>query len=135
MSKAGDALQAIHIFNPHNATAQALNAGVGNGIYLSRRAQESGHWSTFQSAAWQVISVQGQTDPEAHWQDYGQKTFLIDRWSEEGALNAAKTFAAENYGITEWAKIPGLGRALFPVAVAAWVKSEIKREAQNEDSQ
>jgi len=39
MSKAGDALQAIGIYNPHNAVTQALHAGVGNGIYLSRRAR------------------------------------------------------------------------------------------------
>jgi len=126
MSKALDALRAIGIYNPHNAVKQALHAGVGNGIYLSRRTQDTGRW--YRSAAWQVISVTGKTNPESHWQDQGQKTFdIYERTSEEGMLNKAKAFAAENYGITEWAKIPGLGRALFPVAVAAWVKSEIKR--------
>src|SRR5665647_547397 len=123
MSKAGDVLRTIRIFNPHNATTQALAAGVGNGIYLSRRASEAGR--IYWSSAWQVVSVQGETDPKAFWQDYGCKTFIIGfRYTAGSALSAAQAFAAENYDITEWAKIPGLGRALFPATVAAWVKAQ-----------
>lgn len=124
MSKAANALQAIGIFNPFNAAARAAADG-GVGVCLDRRPEQRGRAS--RSAAWQVVRPGSKTDPEAHWQDYGNKTFTIGyRYTDAEALAAARAWAEDRYQITAWAKIPGLPRAEFPAGDAALVKAALK---------
>jgi hypothetical protein len=85
----------------HNNSEVAKLGGAT--IYLSYRTAETGRAS--QSAAWQVIDVNGKSDPNAHWRDYGNATFsLWNRTENQKRLDEAKKFATEKYGIKEWEK-------------------------------
>lgn len=130
MSKAADALRALRIFNGHDVARLAAAAGVGEGLYLSYRPQDTGRGS--HSAAWQVIHTDGSpTDSKGHWADYGWKTFTVyGRAGKQPQLEAAKAWTAEQFGITDWAPVPGIRDDKFPAEVAAWVKAQVKAAAQ-----
>lgn len=123
MSTAADRLRELRIFSPHNACTFAAEHG-GTGVYLNYRAQQNGR--AFVSAAWQVIRPGYKTDPGSHWQDHGHKTFLRSTTAEQDA----KAWAEERYGITEWAKIPGIRGAWFPAGDAAIIRAAVKAAAR-----
>jgi hypothetical protein len=128
MSRTSGKLQALQIYNPHNAASYAAKHG-GLGVYLHRRLQQPGRG--FVSAAWQVCRPGYKTNPDGHWQDNGHQTFTIGlRHTAAEAETAAKAWAEERYGITEWAKIPGLRRAWFPAGDAAIVEAAVKEAAR-----
>lgn len=63
------------------------------------------------SSGWKVWGNGFKTDPDAHWQEYGSKKFLVMRGgpsSEDGKakLEETKRWASRRYGITEWEKDP-----------------------------
>lgn len=119
--KAADRLQAIGVFNPYGAAQRGEST-----IYIDYRPQQNGR--AYQCAAWQVVDASGKkTDPGGHWQDYGHKTFNVFRRERRASqLEAAKAWAAERYGITEWGKITGLPGALFPVQTVTAVKAALR---------
>lgn len=120
MSRASEALRDVGIFNPWLASEYARQRG-GRGIYIDRRPAETGRAS--QSAAWQVIRPGFMTNSEGHWRDYGHKTFdVFRRNQDDAALEQAKAWAAEEFGISEWERVVGLGRAWFPKGDAAIIR-------------
>lgn len=97
-SKLVETLRTVGVFNEYNF------AGHGNVFIRYRSAAQS---SAGQTAAWQVIRPGFKTDISAHWTDHGNKTF--DVWGRDDKatqFEAAKAWAAERYGITEWARTP-----------------------------
>jgi hypothetical protein len=56
--------------------------------------------------AWKVAGVGISTDPEAHWTDYGSKTFSCSFSRRAEQLEEAKHWASEKYGIEEWVHDP-----------------------------
>lgn len=89
------------------------------------------------SPRWQVVRPGFKTDPDAHWKDNGHKTFYVWRRDEKAAqLEAAKAWAGEKYGITEWARSPfgGWGDAAFVKARTAELKAEMVAENTQQES-
>ena len=64
------------------------------------------HGLSSQSPKWQVVIPGKRTDPSAHWQDNGCKTFgvyySVTPERREDARLKAIAWATEEYGITEW---------------------------------
>ena len=69
----------------------------------------------WQGARVQVVRPGFKTDsnPKAHWQDRGHKTFDLfgipgdtKAQQRDAAIEKAKEWAGQRYGITEWAKTP-----------------------------
>lgn len=99
-TKLRELFSTVGVFNPHNFAAVE-----GAPVYVSYRKEESGR--AYQSAAWQVIRVGLKTDPDAHWRDQGNATFGVYRRDQKATQEvAAKAWASERYGVTEWAKTP-----------------------------
>lgn len=132
MPKARDELRdRLSIFSPHNACKFAKERG-GTGVYLGYRTQVAGRG--FISAAWQVVGINFETNPDAHFQDYGAKTFTVGLKRDRAtAEQEAREWAAEKYGITEWVKVPGLPGALFAKRDAEIIKAAL-REARKESA-
>ena len=67
--------------------------------YMPQDLTRGGH-----NAKWQVYGVGFKTDPEGHWDDYGNKTF--DCWrpsvDKEPQRLAAIAWATKQYGVKEW---------------------------------
>ena len=95
-------LQARRLFNPYDIA----KAGPEPRVFIDYSPQDLGRAA--RSAKWQICGVGFQTDPEAHWQDYGNKTFPC--WSpmkeklSQGV--AARKWAGEKYGVEEWERSP-----------------------------
>ncbi len=129
-----DALRAIGIFNGHNAMTAAKAAGYdGPDILLTYAPTDTGRGG--RSAYWRVSSLSHKTDPDGHWQDYGHKTFTV--WGtgthaeiKTRTLKSAQEWAAARYGVTEWAKVPGLPGYLLPVQAAAVVKGLLREKVR-----
>jgi hypothetical protein len=90
----------LSIFNPHDFCR------VGGGrVWICYLAQTTGRGSM--PARWQVAGVGGiRTDPSGPWYNYGAKTFVCNSASRNAQLDAAKKWAGEKYGITEWVRDP-----------------------------
>lgn len=95
MSKLTEKLRLINICNSSGY------AGKGN-VFIWRRAGDS--WTT---PAFLVCRVGFKTDVNAHWQDHGNKSFMVmSRDEAKTALAEAQKWASDKYGIKEWAKNP-----------------------------
>jgi hypothetical protein len=66
-------------------------------------------------AYWQVCKGNEPTDPQAAWFYYARKTLTVFDFlrqtanrakAKDAALEAAKAWASEKYGIKEWARTP-----------------------------
>lgn len=87
--------------------------------FISYTPAETGRG--YKSANWQIARKNFITDKEAHWRDYGKKTFSVYRREEKAAqLEAALAWASERYGVTEWVKTP-----FGSYAPAAFVKARL----------
>ena len=74
-------------------------------LYIEFKPSYSGCGGS--SAKFQVIHIGHETDPKAHWSDYGNKTF--DIWNtkdKEGKLAEAIAWTNEKFGQREWVKDP-----------------------------
>lgn len=124
MSKATDVFRAAKVFNSHNFY------GHGN-VYITYTPNDYGRGG--RSAYWAVCRPGFKTDAEAHWRDYGNKTFTLYRHQgthaqrRAASLADAQAWAAERYGITEWAKDPygSFGEAGFVKARIAELKNAV----------
>lgn len=136
MSKASDEVRdLLDIFNPHNASTFAKERG-GLGVYLSYRPVQTGR--AYRGAAWQVVRPGHKTDPspDAHWRDYGHKTFGVFSITRDQAEQQAREWASQRYGIEEWVKVAGLPGALYPAQDAQIIKDAVKaarKRAKDED--
>jgi hypothetical protein len=115
------------VVNGNGLLRWARQAGVDTpDVYLSYRPADNGRAAI--SAAWQVNSLSHRTDPDAHWRDYGTKTFTVPyRGDRNATLEQAQTWTEGRYGITEWAKMPGLPGYLFPKALVDAAKAAIRQ--------
>jgi hypothetical protein len=85
------------IYNSHGICT------AGNGkVFLSYYPAEA---RMCRCSKWVVIGINGhEPDPEAHWPNYGAKTFIGKMRST--ALEEAKQWAGKKYGIKDWARDP-----------------------------
>lgn len=125
MSKASDALrEALNVVNGHDVAKLARTAGLPD-VYLTYHPNEYGRRGRF--ARWAVVRPGFKTDPTAHWEDRGCKTFTVyERDHKPVQLAEAKAWAGERYGVEAWATIPGLPGYVFPASVVAHVKAALK---------
>jgi hypothetical protein len=121
-----DVLRDLGVHNPYNAVVFAKRRGVTPDVYIDYRPQDH-----LIGARWQVISPSHKTDPDGHWMNHGAKSFHVwNRRDRAAILEDAKAWAAEHYGVTEWAKITGLAPALFPKPVADVVTAAVREAAK-----
>lgn len=99
MNKKAEVLSAVGVHNPHNFCV--FGSGTVYIDYSPRDTGRGGH-----SASWQVTGVNHKTDPSGPWYNYGRKTWTCAVSDRAEKLAAAKAWASERYGITEWAKDP-----------------------------
>lgn len=97
MSKIREAFKAIHITNSWNICESG-----GGKVFLDYHTGGSGRGSM--PSKWVVIGIRFQTDPKAHWTDNGCKAFSGRMRSP--ALDEAKKWASERFGIAEWVRDP-----------------------------
>lgn len=65
------------------------------------------HGRMARNACWQVLGVGFNTDPDAPWYNYGNKTFNVwGRDDKESKRLEAISWTSEKYGIAEWEKSP-----------------------------
>jgi hypothetical protein len=90
------------IVNTHDQLVAAVNAGTiqkDQAISVSYRARPG------EVSKAVVGSPYFKTDEDAHWMDYGRKTFSAHfngGWRK--SIEVAKEWATETYGISEWAR-------------------------------
>lgn len=88
------------IYNSHDIAKRA-----GSRLYIDYYPQQLGR--AYQSAKWQVIGMGFSTDPNAHWADYGNKTFdVFKREDKVSQLESAMSWCKDKFGITEWERDP-----------------------------
>ena len=82
-------------------------------------------------ASWQVVEVLERGPEETLDQT---KLTRFDAWEHGGpapALDAAMAWGTREYAVPDWAKLPGLGRDLFPLGVKYQVVSAIREHKKN----
>lgn len=119
MSKLTDKFHAINIINPHAFYERGQ-------VFITYRKGGS------LAAGWHVHKRGSQTNPDGHFLDGKDKLFVLFRSSGDthkerraSALKQAQDWAAEQYGVTEWAKDPfgGYGEASYVKARTAHLKA------------
>lgn len=74
-------------------------------VYIDYHAGQSGRGATYPK--WVVVHGKKDTDPEAHFLDYGRKVFTVNcRANKEPELIKCKDWASQKYGIKAWTKTP-----------------------------
>ena len=89
-------------------------AGIHNGHEIAARGPEPQVFIDYTpeqgrlggGQVWRVYRVGYKTAPEEPWYNYGNKTFMVFRVTKGEALEAAKAWVAERYGIQEWERSP-----------------------------
>ena len=93
-------LLAVRVFNDHDLVDKQKHTPI-----VSYRSQQAGR--SWLSAAWQVWLPGYNTDPKAHWQDHGNKTFIIyGRQDKDETFAEARAWAEEKFGPITWVKTP-----------------------------
>jgi len=92
--------ESLRQFDIHNAWGYA---GTGN-PYIVYIPGTTGRGS--RSPHIQVVRPGYQTDPKAHWMDYGSKTFHCWSSTKQATIAEAQAWAGERYKITAWEKTP-----------------------------
>lgn len=93
------------LINTHDQLAAAVAAGtIGKkrAVAVSYHARPSGRMGSADCSKAQVWAAFFVVAPKAPWYDYGQKSFypISKRWHE--AVEEAKEWASETFGIKEW---------------------------------
>lgn len=109
------------IFNTHDQLCAAVNAGLiseRQALAVCRRVKQAREVSP---SAWQVYSPYRKTDPDAHWSDYGSKTFpYLTRAESAQAMKEALRWASD-YWTGEWKRnregdyVPSVVNRQFPI--------------------
>jgi hypothetical protein len=101
---------------------------IGSGGVFISRAYSPGRARDFKG--WHVVGVGFRTDPDAAWYDNGCKTFLADLGEKDrgkAALERAKRWAGERYGIGGW-KRNGAGDYIPADDAYPPLRSEVERK-------
>lgn len=117
MSKTSEALRNIGIYNDHGLVAR-FGTAKKDDLFLSYDAPERAR-----CGGTRVHSPSHQTDPKAHWQDWGCKSFTGGRTE---SLAEAQEWAAKTYGITEWSASPFSSSARVPTHILKAAKAALK---------
>lgn len=105
MSKTIDQLRAVRVFNDH----EFFNGDGPRGQVFLSYTSDTGRGG--RGRYWHVHRVGHKTDPDGHWHHYGNKAFSAyavrdGMTGRAAALEDAKAWAGERYGIIEWARTP-----------------------------
>ena len=93
-------LREYKVFNPYN-----LASVTKSKLYIDYSPQDIGQGG--RSSHWSVVGIDFHTDPDAHWQDNGNKSFLVwGRTDKDSKLQEAMDWVKEIHGITEWERDP-----------------------------
>ena len=120
MSNTRDEYRALGIINAHQLVSAARDAGVTPAVYLAWQAQVS-ETLRYTPAGYSVVRPGFKTD-NGKWN--GHKFFFKRKGAD--AEGDAKAWASENFGVSEWVKLPGFPRDWFPAEVAAFAKALLK---------
>lgn len=132
MSKLTEELRQIRVFNDHGF----FNDG-GDRVYIGYApattglGSRAGYWSVHRFIDGQEIK----TDPDAHWRDYGHKTFsAYGNKKRADALAEAQAWAGERFGITEWTRSPfgGYGDTAFVKARLKALRESLASREEND---
>jgi len=116
-------LHAVGVHNAYGLLKAARAAGVTPIVMVFYRAAD-----TWNGAAWQVLVPGLSTNPNSHWSDHGNMTFMVfDRCDKGARLAEAQAWASIHVAdVSKWVKIPGLPGYSFPSEVAAFAKDLLK---------
>lgn len=93
-------LRAVRVHNDYNLISKQNHTPM-----VSYRPQQTGR--VWLSAAWQVCLPGYNTDPKSHWQDYGNKTFIVPgRSAKDETFAEARAWAEAKFGPITWVKTP-----------------------------
>lgn len=121
MSKLSEALRAKDIFNDHNLLVRFGKHGQNVGISYSPTDNSRG--GTYAHTS--VYRPGFKTDPNAHWQDHGCKTF-----NDKAAVSIpqAIAWATERYKIDKWVPSPFDRNDKIPEYVLIAAKKFLKED-------
>ena len=108
-----DKLREAGVVNTHDLLKRFGTPGVDDVAVVYYPAEDRGP-----CARASVYSPSHETDPDAAWYDYKQKTFVGLRAK---SVPRARAWASERYRVAEWAPCP-TGRG-------AWVPAHLRRRA------
>jgi hypothetical protein len=90
-------LSAVRVFNDYNLIGVQKHTPI-----VDYRSREK--WL---SPAWQVWLPGHKTDPKAHWQDHGNKTFIVyGQHDKDETFAEARAWAEARFGPITWVKTP-----------------------------
>jgi len=118
MSKLGQQLEALRIFNTHGILERFGERGTA--VAVAYHPGESRRCECDKSIAFSPFF---KTDPKAAWYDHGQKVFIGKR-SE--SLPQALAWASETYGIREWTTCPTDVSAKIPKYILDRAKAAVQ---------
>lgn len=95
------------IYNTHEQLKAAVQSGtIGKSkavcVCYSARIEGRSGWGHIPGA--RVSSPFFETDPKAHWSQYGQKRFSNLGLNWRAQIEFAKSWASKKYGIKAWAR-------------------------------
>lgn len=112
-------LKRLNIHNPHNLLSRFGDREKDVAVVFIAAQPRF-----IRASGTRVFSPFFDTDPQAAWYDYKQKSF-VGNMAE--SLPAAKAWAEEQYGITEWSLYPGERGMYVPKRVLDLAKAEVAR--------
>lgn len=93
-------LRTVNVHNDYNLIGIQKHSP-----FVRYRPQQTGRVSL--SAAWQVVVPGYKTDPKAHWQDHGNKTFIVHgQQAKDETFAEARAWAEARFGPITWVKTP-----------------------------
>lgn len=97
------------VINTWHQLKAAVAAGYRMAISISYHHPDHSNSRDISTYKWSVWSPLFKTDADAAWYDNNAKVFLLTgneahKIRKANALERAKKWAAEQYGVTEWAK-------------------------------
>lgn len=117
--------EAMRSAGVHNSWELAKLLPPADWFFISHTSRKTGRGSM--PAKFQVTHLRLRTDPEAHWSDYGKKTFTFGISSKAARLQEAIDWANERFGTREWIKDPHGSFQQRSVLNAVWALIDSKQ--------
>lgn len=111
-------IEAVHIINTYDQLLEAVRLKIitkNQAVACTYDRRAEGRMGMCDMNKSTVSSPFFNTNPSAHWSDYGQKVFLGNRAE---SLPKAKAWASHEYGVKDWAR----NRA------GSWVPAQVQAE-------
>lgn len=120
-------LRELGVYNPWGIAENSTDLFINYSSAITGRV--------YKSASWQVVHVKYKTDPEAHFLDYGRKTFDVhSREEKQVRLNEAILWASVKYKIANWEKsVFGSYHPKGSIEMA--IKNKAMKKVNNEEKQ